>query len=311
MDGFGKKFLVEKLNLNNDNEGEAFATLITAKVNTLKRSSVLYIHGYVDYFFQHHVAERFNLEGYDFYALDLRKHGRSLLPHQRPNFAGNLTEYFGEIDLALEKIKARNPGKIILLGHSTGGLISAVYMNQGNARHWIDALILNAPFLEFNQPIFIRPLARIFVQLMAQVAPNASIKRTIPPAYGMSLHTDFFGEWKYNLSWKPVVGFPTWFVWIDAVSRAQRSLRFSDIQVPVLVLHSNKSSRIFKYKNIAQTSDVILNVEDIKRISPRLGPNVEIEEVENAVHDVFLSAKPVREEAFAKVFAWLKATTDR
>jgi alpha-beta hydrolase superfamily lysophospholipase len=307
MDDFNRKFTFEKLKLKDDNEGEVFATLISAKANTPNRSSVLCIHGYVDYFFQLHMAERFNREGYDFFALDLRRHGRSLLPHQRPNFCTDLTEYFEEIDLAIEKISAENPDKIILLGHSTGGLISAMYMNTGKARNKIDALILNAPFLDFNQSPFLRPLSRIVAGIMSRVFPGTSIKKTIPPAYGQSLHKEHFGEWDYNLSWKPIEGFKTWFVWVDAVFRAQRSLRFSKIQIPVLVLHSNKSARIFKYKPIAQTNDVILNVDDIKRISPHLGPNVHLEEVENAVHDVFLSAKPVREKAVNIMFAWLKA----
>ncbi len=40
--------------------------------NTQK--AVLYIHGFIDYFFQTEMAEQFNQHGYDFYALDLRKY---------------------------------------------------------------------------------------------------------------------------------------------------------------------------------------------------------------------------------------------
>ncbi|GAA3180448.1 hypothetical protein GCM10020255_074200 [Rhodococcus baikonurensis] len=41
------------------------------------RRAVLYVHGFTDYFFQKHLAEHFAEQGYAFFALDLRKCGRS------------------------------------------------------------------------------------------------------------------------------------------------------------------------------------------------------------------------------------------
>ena len=66
---------------------------------------MLYVHGFVDYFFQTHLAEFFTARGYDFYALDLRKYGRSLLDHQTPNFCRDMSEYFPEIDAAVRIIR--------------------------------------------------------------------------------------------------------------------------------------------------------------------------------------------------------------
>jgi len=97
-------FNPETIPLANDSEGKVVATLIGAKANSGKRKSVLYLHGYVDYFFHPHLAGKFIETGFDFYALDMRKHGRSLLPHQRPNLCRNLNEYFEEISIALRKI---------------------------------------------------------------------------------------------------------------------------------------------------------------------------------------------------------------
>lgn len=45
--------------------------------------AVLYIHGFSDYFLQHEVGREINRMGYGFYALDLRKYGRSHLPTQK------------------------------------------------------------------------------------------------------------------------------------------------------------------------------------------------------------------------------------
>jgi alpha-beta hydrolase superfamily lysophospholipase len=92
---------------------------------------VLYIHGFVDYFFQTHLAEFFTARGYDFYALDLRKYGRSLLAHQTPNFCTDIAEYYTEIDEAVRIIREADGHDTLLVnGHSTGGLIAALWAHR-------------------------------------------------------------------------------------------------------------------------------------------------------------------------------------
>src|SRR5438132_14289561 len=76
-----------------DYDGPVVATLVRLPGGEARRGAVLYVHGYTDYFFQRHMAERFAAEGYAFHALDLRKHGRSLRAHQHPNFCKDLREY--------------------------------------------------------------------------------------------------------------------------------------------------------------------------------------------------------------------------
>jgi len=114
---------------------------------------VLYVHGFIDYFFQRHMAERFAAEGYAFYALDLRKHGRSLRPHQHPNFCKNVAEYFADITRAIDEIGA----PVLLAGHSTGGLVCSLYADEGEKRDALTALWLNSPFFEWRMPDWKRP----------------------------------------------------------------------------------------------------------------------------------------------------------
>src|SRR5262245_49875278 len=113
-----------------DYDGEVCATLVRLPGGPARRGAVLYVHGFVDYFFQRHMAERFALEGYDFYGLDLRKHGRSLRAHQHPNFCKDLAEYYDDITRAIDTIGA----PLLLAGHSTGGLICALYAHEGERR---------------------------------------------------------------------------------------------------------------------------------------------------------------------------------
>ena len=67
------------LPMPDDYEGKVIATLLRADSTAPSDRAVLYLHGYIDYFFQTHMAERFAGEEWNFYALDLRKYGRSLL----------------------------------------------------------------------------------------------------------------------------------------------------------------------------------------------------------------------------------------
>ena len=69
---------------------------------------MLHVHGFADYFFQTGYAEWWTERGYDFYALDLRKYGRSLRPHQTPNYVADLREYFPELDAAWSRITERD-----------------------------------------------------------------------------------------------------------------------------------------------------------------------------------------------------------
>ena len=63
------------LPMPDDYEGKVIATLLRADSTAPSDRAVLYLHGYIDYFFQTHMAERFAGEEWNFYALDLRKYG--------------------------------------------------------------------------------------------------------------------------------------------------------------------------------------------------------------------------------------------
>lgn len=300
-----RDFNTEILELKNDYEGKVVATLISSKHNTGNRKSVLYIHGFIDYFFHPHLAEQFHDNKFDFYALDLRKYGRSILPHQHENFCASLEEYYEEISQALQVICKNSPA-IYLMGHSTGGLIVSNYMNDGDNRHLVKGLILNSPFLDFNQSKIEKIVSLIISKIVSKISFFSNIKGALSPVYAQSLHVNHFGDWNFNLKWKPIEGFPTYFKWILAVREAQMKLRNSNIQVPVLLMHSSGSLKPKKYYEDVNRNDVVLNIEDMKRIGKNLGGNVYFLEIKNAVHDIFLSSKEVRKDAFERMFSWLK-----
>jgi len=293
--------------LPDDYEGKVTASFISAKANHSQRKSILFIHGWSDYFFHPHVAHQFDIHGYDFYALELRKFGNSLLSHQHPNYCRSVEEYFKEISLALREIRKNSKQPIVLLGHSTGGLITGLYMNSGAERGLVSALILNSPFLEMKISRFSSFVMPFVTRMIASILPYSKIENTVSPVYNQSLHKDYFGEWDFNRDWKPINHFPTYFAWLIAVSGAQAKLKkHSAIKVPTLILHSSKSINPKKMSEEAQRSDCVLNVEHIRQIGPKLGQAITLIEIKDALHDIFLSKVEVRNHAFEEMFGWLE-----
>jgi alpha-beta hydrolase superfamily lysophospholipase len=121
-DILGTDYEMMTLAMGTDYEGEVVATLVRRQPRSAGTRAVLYIHGYNDYFFQTHVADFYVRRGISFYALDLRKHDRSLLPHQTPSLCQSLREYYPEIDAAVEIIKQEGHEVVLVNGHSTGAL---------------------------------------------------------------------------------------------------------------------------------------------------------------------------------------------
>jgi alpha-beta hydrolase superfamily lysophospholipase len=70
-------------------------------------------------------------------------------------------------------------------------------------------------------------------------------------------------------------------------------------------MHSNGSSKLSIFSEEVMYKDIVLDVNDIKRVGEKLGNQVTLLEIENAQHDIFLSPKIVREKAFKQMFTWL------
>ena len=285
-------FEAKTLEFPSDYDGAVVATLVRLPAVNAPRGAMLYVHGFVDYFFQRHMALRFAQEGYAFHALDLRKHGRSLLAHQHPCFCKRIEEYYPEITRALEEIGQ----PALLAGHSTGGLLCSLYAAEGEHRDRLRALWLNSPFFEFNLLTTSRLQTRFAVAL-GRVFPFLNNPRALSSAYVKSLHRSFGGEWDFDLRLKPVQGFPAYFGWLAAIADAHALAHAGlGLQVPVLSMHSDEA-------------DIVLDWRDTARWSRTLGPQVSVLAFPGGLHDLVLSRAPVREEVFRQLFSWAERAT--
>jgi alpha-beta hydrolase superfamily lysophospholipase len=282
------------LEFPHDYDGPVVATLVRKAGVAPQKRAVLYVHGFVDYFFQAHMADRFEAEGWSFYAIDLRKHGRSLLPGQHPCFCKKISEYFVDVTRAIDIVSEAIDGPLLLVGHSTGGLIAALYANEGDRKERISALWLNSPFFEFR----VKPADRYKLGLAAAtgiVFPFMKDPKGLLPDYPKSLHKDYDGEWDFDLSLKPIEGFPIHFGWIGAILAAHSKVHAGlAIACPVLVMHSDGA-------------DIVLGWRDIAKWAPGIGRDVTMMQFPGGLHDLVLSKREIREDVFAKLADWLKA----
>lgn len=301
-DGFNKL----TLSLADDYEGAVIATLIRRNSKTQTGKAILYIHGFNDYFFQEEMAKQFNNQGYNFYALDLRKYGRSHLNHQKLNNVRSLLEYNEEIDLALQIIKSENNNQVILKGHSTGGLIVTNYARNHLNSNLFHGIICNSPFYEFNLNIIERKIGIPILSMLSTYFPNKLISSGFSKLYGYSLHENKHGEWNYSLTWKPHEIPKVNLGFISAIYNAQKKIQNNlVIDVPLLVMYSNKSIYENHWSEKFKEGDAVLNVNHIRNYASKIKENVTSFEIENGMHDLIISKKSVRENVYEKMFEWI------
>ncbi len=336
-DVLGDEFECTDIDLGEDSEGPLVATLVRAlptplgfwdrtlgRVRDLEHLDVLYVHGWSDYFFQKDLARYFTSRGARFFALDLRKYGRSLRQGQTFGYTERLEDYDTEIDAAIDIMRNDNTGgsrgggamatattpnhrSLVLLGHSTGGLVLSLWADRH--RGVADALVLNSPWLELQVSGAARRAIAPMLNLHARYSPH---EITLP-----QLDLGFYTQAQrasdpdgvvaaVNPAWRPDHAMPVRAGWLKAiVAGHERIAAGIDVGMPVCMLLSARSEFGLSWNDAMLRADTVLDVDAVARAGLRLGPSVTIERINGALHDVFLSEAKVREEAYQRMDRWL------
>ncbi|MEO5404086.1 alpha/beta hydrolase, partial [Bifidobacterium bifidum] len=117
MDGYQQA----TIHLGHDDEGDIVATFVRRDPSKLPMSArwrrqrfalrghrlaVMYVHGWNDYFYRRHESEFWESLGIPFYAVDLRKFGRSLRDGQTPGYIEDLHDYAAEFNALRDLVVA-------------------------------------------------------------------------------------------------------------------------------------------------------------------------------------------------------------
>ena len=323
-DVLGANFEQTTLPLGRDNEGEVVATLVryvptpaTSRRRYMSRrrlvaegADVLYLHGWSDYFFQSHLAAFWAEQGARFFALDLRKYGRSLRPGQTPGYIESLETYDADIEAALDVMGqgtgTRSRRSLILLGHSTGGLVLSLWLSRHEGR--AQALILNSPWLEYQLTAAVRQVASRALKISSRLEPRAPVLNPDLGFYNRTLSKEKGGQWTFDEEWRPVTSFTPRAAWLEAILAGHAQVAAGlNIAAPILTLLSDRTLFATKWSEAMRSADIVIDVTTVADRAVKLGRVVTIAHLPGAVHDVFLSAPEVREMAFSDIRKWLEA----
>lgn len=171
-------------------------------------------------------AEQFVKQGFVTYALDLRGRGKS---EGERFYVENVADYVSDVAGVVKIAKSRNPGlPVFLLGHSAGGVVSAVYTLENQAE--LTGFICESFAFQVPAPGFVlaavKGLSHIAPRLPALTLKNADFTRD--PKALEALNND------------PLIANESQpAITVAALVRADERLKeeFPLITLPVLIMH--------------------------------------------------------------------------
>ena len=330
-------------------EGADSANVVpVVKEEKFPRGIMLYLHGFNDYFFHKEMAEKADSAGFAFFAIDIHNAGRSLREGDPRCDMRNIREFFRELDFAValsrqvvkERVEkmaiARMRDSIgdgvpdslaqqslldavnralalpyVLEGHSQGGLIMSLYADSRQGENFA-AVVLNSPFVEMNFNWIMRKAVAPLLSELAIYFPDAALPATGNDNYAKSLHRGDYGEWEYNTEYKTPLRPKQYIGWVRAIHKGQRKLQKGlHINSPVLVMRSGCSVDEDEWVEDYMRCDGVLDVEHIGEFALGLGGNVTLETLEGALHDVLLSKRGVRDDAYGRMFRFVDSVIGR
>ncbi len=131
------------------------------------KAGIILVHGLAEHSGRYlPVIDRLIQHGYAVDTFDLRGHGKS---NGVPILVSSFDDYLSDLDLFIDRVRARLPGKpLILLGHSMGGAITALYAicHQPQVR----GIILSAPSVKISSDV--SPLLQKASSALARFLPR-------------------------------------------------------------------------------------------------------------------------------------------
>jgi acylglycerol lipase len=199
------------------------------------RGVVVVVHGFNSHSaYYEWVAEQFVAAGLSVFALDLRGRGKS---EGERFYVEKFADYVSDVATFVTLVKSQNPGlRVVLLGHSAGGVISCIYTLEHQAE--LAGLICESFAFQVPAPDFALPI----LKGLSHVAPHAHVLRL--------KNEDFSRDPKVvaAMNADPLIAHETQPTQTVAeMVRADERLtkEFPLISLPVLILHgtSDKATR--------------------------------------------------------------------
>lgn len=282
------------------------------------RGTVIYVHGWSDYFSNPELARAVSAAGYRFYALDLHGYGRNLTDDvlagsEIPGYAEDLSEYAEDLEAAAAAARAdgapAEPQQIVWIAHSTGGLVvSLALLSAGQAPA---GLALSTPWIAAHthdvlDTLQIAALSRIPQRWRARGAPTG-----LTSNYFRSLSAAHHGEWILEERWRPPGSFPMTAGFLLATARGrQRLLQLhregAEVGAPVLMQTASATLIRPWWRSAMMGRDTVLDVRRTRRRAGLLSRTPRVIAYDDGLHDIHRSVPDVRRRAFRDLQDWLR-----
>ena len=142
--------------------------------------SVLIVHGLGEHIGRYtHVAAQLNAWGWQVFGYDQRGHGRSEGQRGGLRAADDLLH---DLAAVIDAVRAAQPGPLVLLGHSMGGLVAARFVAGGAGAAWlrpVDALVLSSPAFDPGM----NAGQKLLLALLGRLAPSLALGNGLKPEW--------------------------------------------------------------------------------------------------------------------------------
>jgi alpha-beta hydrolase superfamily lysophospholipase len=145
------------------------------------RGTIVIVHGLGEHVGRYaHVAARLNAGGWSVVGVDQRGHGAS--PGKRGRLAAD-DDLLADLAAVLDTVRQETRGRLVLLGHSLGGLVAARFVAGAletplpTWRRDVDALVLSSPALDIGMTIGQRAL----LATLGPLAPDLAVANGLAP----------------------------------------------------------------------------------------------------------------------------------
>lgn len=268
---------------------------ITRRVDALHSQSCIYVPGNNDYFYNKTLANQLFAKGYNFYAISFPNFGfASDTKCETYSTFSSIPGLYKYIDCLVEFYKIAQID--LLIGHSTGALISIGYAEYRNHHQtYVKRLVLSSPCLDWYGD----PRATSYVssvEFLKQIITPIGLfvrKFNLKGSIGAPNFTtcEEFNEMNFNPKYKSLVEIHTFPEWIRACTLLMRRIQggFVNVKCPVDVLVSDKSV----YWIYTDECDNTLDVAAIVKYSRKIGHDVRVNVIPNAVHMTFLRVSDI------------------
>lgn len=233
-------------------------------------------------------------EPYQVYPIDVKPYDK--------DFHATLIEYpYGSSPRAVAH--EPNPRGIILYAHG---------YNDYFFQEELAALVLNSPFLDYKNSWFVRNVAFPVFSDIALLLPDVPAPKQEAPKYNISLLKSEKGEWEFNRELKSDEWPQQYFGYLRATTRGIKWIHAGmQIKAPVLMMRSGCTVNTVKWDDDYMRCDCMLDVNLLEKWAPKLGPDVTTVTITDGMHDLFLSRKDVRDNAYRTMFEFLNGAVLR